>query len=284
MKKLVCNYSVIRFLPYPETGEFVNVGILACCPQVGWMDYKIEERKTKRVKGFFPELDVNTYIAGRQHVITKLDRFVGEHRLADANQLAFDTHGKLVAGIFAEIIRPREDIFCFGEPATLLVKDLYEGISVLFNYYVERYFAKTKDYQEAVMTKRMTEMFREKNLLARYREKKVGTDDYHVRLPFVEMQADNCHPLRALKPLNLSQNDATKIREHGDAWIAKVDRLTRMQFMPRNMLFAVRYPTVEKPRQRDAAMEITQILQRKQGVVVEDFDNQESLARFAEQV
>lgn len=34
MKKLICNYSVIRFLPYPETGEFVNVGILACCPPI----------------------------------------------------------------------------------------------------------------------------------------------------------------------------------------------------------------------------------------------------------
>ncbi|WP_122365762.1 DUF3037 domain-containing protein, partial [Pseudomonas syringae group genomosp. 3] len=24
--KYICNYSILRFLPYPETGEFVNIG------------------------------------------------------------------------------------------------------------------------------------------------------------------------------------------------------------------------------------------------------------------
>ena len=143
MKKLVCNYSVIRFLPYPETREFVNVGILACCPQIGWMDYIIEERKTKRVRGFFPELDINMYTAGRLHVMTKLKRFVGEYKFADANQLTFSVHQKQVATIFAEIIRPREEIFRFGDPATMMVTDLNKGIKLLFNHYVERYFAKT---------------------------------------------------------------------------------------------------------------------------------------------
>jgi hypothetical protein len=283
MKKLVCNYSVIRFLPYPETREFVNVGILACCPQIGWMDYIIEERKTKRVRGFFPELDINMYTAGRQHVMTKLKRLVGEFKLADANQLAFDSHRKQVAAIFAEIIRPREEIFCFGDPATLLVTDLNRDIKALFNHYVERYFAKAKDYQESIMTKRLTEIFRQNNLLRRYRTEKIGTDDYHVTLPFVEMPEDNRHPLRALKPLNLSQSDATKIRDHGDAWVAKVDRLIKMQFMPRDMLFAVRYPPAEQTKQLDAANEITQLLETKSGVVVEDFKNRKQLMHFAAQ-
>lgn len=68
MKKLICNYSVIRFLPYPETREVVNIGILACCPQVGWMDYALELRKTKRISDFLPELDMNLYRAGRKHL------------------------------------------------------------------------------------------------------------------------------------------------------------------------------------------------------------------------
>jgi len=281
MKKLVCNYSVIRFLPYPETREFVNVGILACCPQIGWMDYIIEERKTKRVNGFFPELDINMYTAGRLHVMTKLKRLVGEHKLADANQLAFNTHQKQVATIFAEIIRPREEIFRFGEPATLMVTDLSKDIKVLFNHYVERYFAKAKDYQESIMTKRITDIFRQKDLLTRYRLEKVGTNDYHVTLPFVEMPKNDLRPLRALKPLNLSQTDATKIRDHGDAWCAKVDRLAKMKFMPRHMLFAVRFPPKEQTKQFEAANEISHILKEKAGVVVENFKNQEILTQFA---
>ena len=77
MNKLVCNCSVIRFLPYPETGEFVNLGIVACCPQVGWMGFVVEARKTKRVSDFFPELDVEMYVAGRQRLLLELKRLIG---------------------------------------------------------------------------------------------------------------------------------------------------------------------------------------------------------------
>ncbi len=30
--KVACNYAIIRFLPYPETEEFVNVGVVLACP------------------------------------------------------------------------------------------------------------------------------------------------------------------------------------------------------------------------------------------------------------
>lgn len=31
-----CNYSVIRFLPYPESGELVNIGVVVNSPQTGF--------------------------------------------------------------------------------------------------------------------------------------------------------------------------------------------------------------------------------------------------------
>jgi hypothetical protein len=56
-----------------------------------------------------------------------------------------------------------------------------------------------------------------------------------------------------------------------------------MQFMPRDMLFAVRYPPAEQTKQLDAAKEITQLLETKSGVVVEDFENRQQLMHFAAQ-
>lgn len=32
MNKLACQYAVVRFLPYAETGEFANVGVALACP------------------------------------------------------------------------------------------------------------------------------------------------------------------------------------------------------------------------------------------------------------
>ena len=36
--RLACHYSVVRFCPYPETDEFVNVGVMLACPAIGFLD------------------------------------------------------------------------------------------------------------------------------------------------------------------------------------------------------------------------------------------------------
>lgn len=283
MKKIVCNYSVVRFLPYPETGEFVNVGILGCCPQIGWLDFVIEPRKTKRIRDFFPELDIQMYITGRQHLLTELKRLMPEAGQVDAVQLALPTHQKLIASVFTEIVRPREELFRFGEPATLLTANPDKDMAGLFNHYVERNFAKHKDYQEKVMTDRLTQLFRAENLMDRYQSEKIGNDDYHVTLPFVEKHNDDERPIRALKPLNLTQVEATQIRDHGDAWRNRVARLGSMDFLPRNMLFAVQYPKEDDTKRFSAAMEICDLLRSQGGVKVEAYEDQAAVTAFAGQ-
>src|SRR5512135_1840724 len=74
MKELVCNYAIARFLPYRETGEFVNIGVVLTCPQVGYSDFLFEKRKYKRVTDFFPELDVEIFKSGLQAFLLELER------------------------------------------------------------------------------------------------------------------------------------------------------------------------------------------------------------------
>ncbi len=50
--KTICNYAVIRFLPYPETEEFVNVGVILACPETRTIDYMLETRRRDRITGF----------------------------------------------------------------------------------------------------------------------------------------------------------------------------------------------------------------------------------------
>ncbi len=282
MKKIVCNYNVIRFLPYPETQEFVNIGILAYCPQIGWMDYLLEIRKTKRIKMFFPELDIDIFNAGKQNFTQEMNRLVYEHKDIDTRQWVLPVHQKYITGIFTEIIRPREEIFRFGEPATLLTDDPEKDLYNLFNHYVERNFTKQKDYQEKIMNNHLAKMFKAKDLLNRYHNIKIGTEDYHVSIPFVEQKDDDPRPLRALKPLNLNQNEATKIRDHGDGWCNKVKRLNNMGLLPYKMLFAVEHPPEHDTKRGEAATEICEMLV-EQGVQVENFADEEKLTNFATQ-
>ena len=282
MKKIVCNYSVVRFLPYPATQQFVNIGVLAYCPQIGWMDYMLETRKTKRIKMFFPELDIEIFNAGKHHFATELTRLVAEYRQVNFGAIVLPLQQENITGIFTEIIRPREETFRFGEPATLLTTDPAKDLYNLFNHYVERNFAKQKDYQEKIMTDRLTKTLKAKDLLNRYHNLQIGTDDYHVTIPFVERTDDDPRPLRALKPLNLNQNEATKIRDHGDGWCNKVRRLKNMDLMPHHMLFAVEQPPVNETKRVEAAQEICKMLV-DQGVQVENFADEEKLTYFAEQ-
>ena len=58
MKNNVYNYAVIRFRPYSETEEFVNIGIVLACSNT--IDFKISDNK-KRVASFFPELNLEAF-------------------------------------------------------------------------------------------------------------------------------------------------------------------------------------------------------------------------------
>jgi hypothetical protein len=56
MKQLIYNASVLRFRPYRDLGEFVNIGVLVCFPQLNYNYLKINKR-VSRITGFFPEID-----------------------------------------------------------------------------------------------------------------------------------------------------------------------------------------------------------------------------------
>ena len=57
----VCNYALLRFLPYPESGEFVNVGVIMNCLRPCLFRFQIKETMSYRIKALFPEQDAGDY-------------------------------------------------------------------------------------------------------------------------------------------------------------------------------------------------------------------------------
>ena len=51
----VARYSIIRFLPYAETEEFANVGIVMVAPTARFLDFQLSN-KWRRLSGFFDKL------------------------------------------------------------------------------------------------------------------------------------------------------------------------------------------------------------------------------------
>lgn len=40
-------YLILRFMPRPETGEFINIGVLLLCDALDWLDYKADIRQIR---------------------------------------------------------------------------------------------------------------------------------------------------------------------------------------------------------------------------------------------
>ena len=141
----VCNYAVLRFLPYPETEEFVNLGIVLYCAERGFLGVKYESQKFSRVTDFFPELQLEKYKAALHAMGAELARL--ERR--EAREPHQREQLRLV---FRELIRPRESIFRFSGIKTVLTSDPEGHLQTLFNEYVLRHTVQPLESHEGEMS------------------------------------------------------------------------------------------------------------------------------------
>jgi len=278
MKKVVCNYAVVRFLPYPETEEFVCVGVALVCQETRFFDYKLEMKRRDRVTGFFPELDVAVFTQGRR---------VFEQQLQHVHGLLGDEDGKgqlemdLVEAdpvvLFKELVRPRESLFRFSGIGTVMTDDPARETERLYEHYVNRQFAQRKEYQEEVMARRLVAMFKRHSVVG-YRDVLLGDEIYKFRMPFVKGDLADPRMLRVIKPLNLTQSDTTGIIDHGDLWFRRTERLLNREIAADRLLFPVK--TGADVKRADVAREICDRF-KKLGVRVLEFGRQEQILDFA---
>ncbi len=251
--KYVCNFAVVRFLPYPETDEFVNIGVVMACPQTGCFDYMIETKRRNRITDFFPELDKELLINGRidfERELARAKAMLNKDAKPDQRKFAFDE--KTFVAVFRELVRPRESVFRFGGIGTVMTDKPAEKLKDLFEYYVRRQFAQREEYHETVMARRLKRVLKVDQIIDKYHEVRLGNDLYHVTMPLVH--EDGNRPVSAINPLDLDKHDSTRIIEYGDKWQRRIQRLKEMQCFPKNMLFVVHEPA--KGRKRDAANEV----------------------------
>lgn len=270
--KTVCNYAVIRFLPYPETEEFVNVGVILACPETRTVDYKLETRRRDRITGFFPELDAGVFIEGRRSFKCEMERIKDLLGNNNPGQMEFRIQEKEFQQIFNQIVKPRETIFRFSTVGTVMADDACKELEALYRYYVERQFATHEEYQETIMANRLRVQLKAKDILRFYEEKRFGDDEYGVKIPFVHQLSGQGARLKAMKPLYLDKPDTTKIIEHGDRWCMRIQRLRKMNNFPNEMLFVVQCPKSDKKAR--AADEVIKELKLLDTIVVPETEDQ----------
>jgi len=272
-----CLYAIVRFCPFVETEEFANVGVIVFAPERRYFDFKLMTKKHARVTHFFDQLDTRVFKASIQNLKEELDRtrallaqpcFESDHR-TNASDFA--------RSLFNEIVRPREAVIKFGTARAVLTDEPKVKLEELYGYYVERDFV-THEYREQVLERTLRKWFVEAGIANRFERMEVGNDDYHATFPFVEQCGGNIRT--AIKPLNLGQDQPSKILDHGGTWVWRLHQLGRKNYMPDRVLVAVEGPkedaTIAKVKAyKDVVDEL-----KKTGASVMEYDRKQSILDF----
>ena len=243
MNELVCNFAVVRFLPYRETGEFVNVGVVTHAPETGAFGHRlVTGRRNRRVKAFFPEMQMAVYAAAMESLDGELGR---QGRYFDLLRMG---PGERLAGdgmtAFRGVLRRRESLLHFAEPGMRL-GDPGAVLDAVYAEYVDRHFATQADYHESVMSRRLAEHLRAWGLRDRYRrDRRVGDALFNLALPFVH--DEGARVTAAIKPLDLDRPLPTDIYDHGGLWVQRLHRLAERQHLPPRMVIPIRFPAGER--------------------------------------
>lgn len=248
MSTIICNYAVLRFQPYPETGEFANLGIVMLCNN-GQFLQRSETRQRQRVTHFFDKLPSEVFTKARKEFLEELKRMV-----ALGNEHAHDP--AMQRRIFQHLVTPRETMFRFSQPGTIATDDPHKALDELFMRYVHHDFSQRQN-QEAQLTSRVGQWLRDFKD-RQYSESTLGDDLLQVRFPLVWQKAGVPH--QAIKPISFALEDTSKIIEKGDRWLMRMKRLKDSGHAPLDTVFVSHEPPEGQGAQRRAYREVTQEL------------------------
>ncbi|PSJ23598.1 DUF3037 domain-containing protein [Halomonas sp. ND22Bw] len=246
----ICNYAVLRFQPYPETGEFANLGVVMLCSD-GTFLYRLETRHYKRITQFFSKLDKKVLLNARRGIADELAR-ISDVMKSHAHD------SELQLSVFKHLTSPTETILRFSRPGVIAAAKPEDALEKLFLNYVHHEFDNKPDAEQQ-LTQRVNRLL--KNLPNRHYDRGTLTAGYYkVTFPF--LWKDNSTTRQAIKPISFDLEDPSSIIEKGDKWISKMERLIAAGAAPSDAVFISRQPEANGPRLK-AYREVVRELESK---------------------
>lgn len=234
--KTACHYAIVRFMPFVETEEFANVGVVLFAPQACYFGFRLLGNRTSRITNFFEQMEVATYRAFMRDLREELDRVSAAFKALGTDRRLSGMDEKATWALWSELTKPRASLVRFGEGRLVLAADPVAKLQDLYGYYVERNFV-TREYREQVLERNVRQVLKGADLARQFQPARVGNEEYHAQFPFVQMDGET--PVKAIKALTLSQTDPVRIIEHGGQWVLRVNQLRKRGLLPKHVLFAV---------------------------------------------
>ena len=272
-----CHYAIVRFMPFVETGEFGNVGVVLFAPSARFFGFKLLGQRVSRITNFFEQMESKVFRASMHATREELQRVsdmlkgLGTDRRLKALDREASTH------LWLEILKPRESIVRFSDSRLVMAVDPQVKLGQLFAYYVERNFV-TKEYQEKALERGVRGFLKSAQLDARFHGKQVGNDEYKAWFPFVAL--DDEQPVKAIKPLRLDHAQPAQIIDHGGQWRVRIEALKKRDLLPGKVLFAINGDSSGESAAARARREVVASLLGL-GVEVRPANDRKSVIEFA---
>ncbi|MCQ2367456.1 MAG: DUF3037 domain-containing protein [Kiritimatiellae bacterium] len=271
----VCTVVPVVFCPFPETGEFACIGVIMCCPAIGWYGYKLikaNERPFKRAAKFFDQIDdsiIRTAIrCAKQDIEYTIDMATEELDPVVRN------------AAFQNLIRPREGFIRYGNAKAIMVEDYRAALEEQFKSIVHRNFIDREGYYENKMRERVQDYLTSRKISFHSKKRYEFENGYFsFNIPFVLGEKDSA---KLIKPLNFVTKSNNETMEHWFKWRTRFDYLHSVGFDKERILVPVRLPEPGHASY-DAAYRVFDLLQKHTMTVNEDDKKQEeaSVVNFA---
>ncbi|NRB78146.1 MAG: DUF3037 domain-containing protein [Saccharospirillaceae bacterium] len=234
MNNQACRYAVVRFMPYPESEEFANIGIIMAIPKLNKFLFKLEMKSFKRYTQFFKHLD--------RALVSDAVKYFTDELVYLSEQV--ENHHINALDALEHLVMPRANIINFSDQRTKLIStDLNAELTNIFDDFVNHKFATKESYEKKLHSK-ISGFLTELKLELPFVRHTLKTDNgFTARFELTQVH-DNTR-VKIIKPLFLDTNKINKIYEHSDAWLAKLKRLKLNNILPKEMIFPIEHSSVD---------------------------------------
>jgi hypothetical protein len=257
--KRTFDFATIGFRPFPETQEFVTIGVVALDTAARHFDFVLQDaRKTGRVAAMFPRAGKSLFREAHVTLKKELESIrTAVNGTAEGKDVpVFPAFRENENGLFAAITSPREGVFCYPVKGRRMAAEMDDVLATLKARFIDQDGLTVQQVGEQQMAKVLKNALRAAKLLPVYQQNaKIGPEEFHVTFAFAHLMEPG-RADRALRPLNFDLATSTDIYNHGDEWIQRMKRLKRLNHRPDRCLITARGPKDESEHRGDAFRQI----------------------------
>lgn len=222
-------YSVVRFRPYAETGEFANIGVVAFDLKSEKASFRLANKRFARIGHFFDPIAHAAYGQAIENLRIELPRIL---------EFVPEVLSRNAEDQFSELFGSRESSVLFSSPRVIKSDlDLSEIVDKLFCRFVQRDFEKSPD-PEIALTKDIRHALH-KHGIKHFKSLTIPDEIVPVRFPL----AHRSQFVSAIKPLAFNQKNPMHVLDYGAHWKKRLSyHLDRKNISDQSVFLAVERP------------------------------------------